>query len=38
MALKVIAVRERVRVNDLVVEGVRHVLALRRVSRKENAA
>jgi hypothetical protein len=29
-ALKVIAVRERVRVNDLVVEGINHVIAQRR--------
>jgi hypothetical protein len=29
-ALKIIAFRERVRVNDLVLEGIDHVLALRR--------
>ena len=36
--LKIAAARDRVRVNDLLLEGVRHVLALRRGSRKENAA
>jgi hypothetical protein len=36
--LKIAAARDRVRVNDLLLEGVRHVLSLRRVSRKENAA
>jgi hypothetical protein len=36
--LKIAAARERVRVNDLLLEGVRHVLALRRASRKESAA
>jgi hypothetical protein len=29
-ALKMIALRERVRVNDLVVEGIDHVIALRK--------
>jgi hypothetical protein len=36
--LKIVAARKRVRVNDLLLEGVRHVLALHRVSQKETAA
>jgi hypothetical protein len=36
--LKILAARKRVRVNDLLLEGVRHVLALGRVSRTEDAA
>lgn len=32
-ALKIIALRERVRVNDLVLEGIDHVIALRRQGR-----
>ena len=32
-ALKIIAARERIRVNDLVMQGIDHVIALRRQAR-----
>jgi predicted HicB family RNase H-like nuclease len=32
-ALKIIAARERIRVNDLVMQGIDHVIALRRQGR-----